>query len=247
KLVASQVGRPDDGTDPTGFYNVEFSIPLRPEQEWPMAKTQEGWRAWFQGSRARTKPELIKEMNEQLSRYLIGVDWNFSQYIRDNVMESLSGVKGDNSVKIIGPDLAELEKLAEQVKGRLDGIEGIKEVGIFHIQGQPNLELHPDPDKCARWGVSKADVMAVIQSAAACATWSRRSTTRASSIPMAPSSAPALRRSTASRATGSSPSSSASAAAIWLAPWPKRRRQRRTCSMLPTAPSGPANSRKWKW
>src|SRR5207249_7430129 len=165
KLVASQVGRPDDGTDPTGFYNVEFSIPLRPEQEWPMAKTQEGWRAWFQGSRARTKPELIKEMNEQLSRYLIGVDWNFSQYIRDNVMESLSGVKGDNSVKIIGPDLEELEHLAERVKNVLDAIRGIENTGIFRIKGQPNLEFAVDRNKCKNWSVSVTDVENVIRSA----------------------------------------------------------------------------------
>jgi cobalt-zinc-cadmium resistance protein CzcA len=104
-------------------------------------------------------------MKAQLDLYLPGVDWNFSQYIRDNVMESLSGVKGDNSVKIIGPDLNKLEELAEQVKAKLAGIDGIEEVGIFHVQGQPNLELRPDPVKCARWGVSTADVMAVIQSA----------------------------------------------------------------------------------
>jgi cobalt-zinc-cadmium resistance protein CzcA len=165
ELVVSQTGRPDDGTDPTGYYNVEFQVPLKSEKEWPLVKDSEGWRARWQPKRPRTKAELTEEMKAELNRYLPGVDWNFSQYIRDNVMESLSGVKGDNSVKIIGPDLAELEKIAEQVKVRLDGIPGLAEVGIFHIQGQPNLELRPDPEKCARFGVSKADVMAVIQTA----------------------------------------------------------------------------------
>jgi cobalt-zinc-cadmium resistance protein CzcA len=165
ELVVAQTGRPDDGTDPTGFYNAEFQVPLKPEKEWPKVKDQEGWRKRRSPRRARTKDELREEMKAELDFYLPGVDWNFSQYIRDNVTESLSGVKGDNSVKIIGPDLKELEKIAEQVKAVLEEIDGMKEVGIFHVLGQPNLELRPDPDKCARWGVNTADVMAVIQSA----------------------------------------------------------------------------------
>src|SRR5262249_44949273 len=101
ELVQSQVGRPDDGTDPTGFYNAEFSIPLRPESEWPAVVERDGWRGWlarhgfswlFSGKRPRSKPELVKAMNDDLDRLIPGVDWNFSQYIRDNVMESLSGV-----------------------------------------------------------------------------------------------------------------------------------------------------------
>jgi cobalt-zinc-cadmium resistance protein CzcA len=163
--VVSQTGRPDDGTDPTGYSNVEFNVPLRPEKEWPLAREQEGWRSRWQPRRTRTRDELVEDMKAQLDLYLPGVDWGFSQYIRDNVMESLSGIKGDNSVKIIGPSLAELEKIAEQFKTTLEKVDGIKEVGVFHVLGQPNLELVPDPDKCARWGVSKADVMAVIQSA----------------------------------------------------------------------------------
>src|SRR5207244_12063197 len=143
-------GRHADGTDPTGFDNAEFSIPLKPEKEWPLTKPQTGWRAYLSSQRARTKPELIKEMNEDLDRHLIGVDWNFSQYIRDNVMESLSGVKGDNSVKIIGPDLEELERLAEQVKNILDGIPGIENAGVFRIKGQPNLEFDVNRERCNR-------------------------------------------------------------------------------------------------
>ncbi|HEY7425270.1 MAG TPA: efflux RND transporter permease subunit [Gemmataceae bacterium] len=156
-LVASQVGRPDDGTDPTGFYNAEFSIPLHPDREWPAVVPRSGWLSWL-GPRARTKPELIGAMNKQMHRELIGVDWNFSQYIRDNVMESLSGVKGDNSVKIIGPDLDELEKLADQVKAELEQVPGLENVAVFRIKGQPNLEFTIDRSKCKFWNVSVTDV-----------------------------------------------------------------------------------------
>jgi cobalt-zinc-cadmium resistance protein CzcA len=158
-LVASQVGRPDDGTDPTSFYNVEFSIPLEPEDTWPKVLKREGWLSWLLGEkRARSKPELIKAMNTDLDRLLPGIDWNFSQYIRDNVMESLSGVKGDNSVKIFGADLDVLEQLAEQAKAILDKVPGVENAGIFRIKGQPNLEFTVDRQKCKRWNVSVKDV-----------------------------------------------------------------------------------------
>jgi cobalt-zinc-cadmium resistance protein CzcA len=166
-LVQSQVGRPDDGTDPSGFYNAEFSVPLKPEGEWPRVKRQTGLASHFRRERPRTKPELIEEMGADLRREIPGVDWTFSQYIRDNVMESLSGVKGDNSVKIFGPDLAELERLAGEVKARLQTVPGIEDVAVFSIMGQPNLELRADPKKCQAWGVSKADVTNVIQTALA--------------------------------------------------------------------------------
>jgi cobalt-zinc-cadmium resistance protein CzcA len=156
-LVASQVGRPDDGTDPTGFYNSEFSIPLHPDKEWPAFVERGGWLSWL-GPRPRTKPELIAAMNTQLHRELIGVDWNFSQYIRDNVMESLSGVKGDNSIKIIGPDLDELEKLADRTKALLDTVPGLQNVAVFRIKGQPSLDFTIDRSKCKYWNVSVADV-----------------------------------------------------------------------------------------
>jgi cobalt-zinc-cadmium resistance protein CzcA len=165
ELVASQVGRPDDGTDPAGFYNVEFTVPLRPQSDWPAVKERKAWWARLASARPRTKPELVEEMSGALRQTLIGVDWNFSQYIRDNVMESLSGVKGDNSVKIIGPDLDELERLADQVKNTLLGVRGIVDVGVFRIKGQPNLEFPIDRDKCSYWGISVADVQNVIQSA----------------------------------------------------------------------------------
>jgi cobalt-zinc-cadmium resistance protein CzcA len=164
-VIVSQVGRPDDGTDPTGFYNAEFFVPLKPEKEWPAVKEEQGWWRYFRSSRARTKDELVQEMNQELTDNLIGVDWNFSQNIRDNVMESLSGVKGDNSVKIIGPDLDKLEEIAEQVKSVLNGIRGIKNPDVFRIKGQPNLEFPVDPRKCKLWGVSVNDVASVVQTA----------------------------------------------------------------------------------
>jgi cobalt-zinc-cadmium resistance protein CzcA len=165
-----QIGRPDDGTDPTGFYNVEVFVPLRPEKDWPAAVASDGWRRFFQGAqRPRSKEELIKEMNDELNRKIPGVDWNFSQNIRDNVMESLSGVKGDNSIKIFGPDLNELERLAALLKNRIGGgkIPGIENVGVFNIKGQTNLEFRVDLEKCKRWGVSAVDVNNVIQTALA--------------------------------------------------------------------------------
>jgi cobalt-zinc-cadmium resistance protein CzcA len=115
--------------------------------------------------RPRTKPEVIKAMNDELEQKIPGVIWNFSQNIRDNVMEALSGVKGDNSVKIFGPDLDRLETLATQVKNILQEIPGIENEGIFHIRGQSHLEFRVDPQKCEKYGVMTADVNNVVQSA----------------------------------------------------------------------------------
>lgn len=166
KGVLSQLGRPDDGTDPTGFYNAELFAPLLPQEEWPLVKEQTGWRRRLGTThRHRTKNELIEEMNSELSRSIPGVDWSFSQAIRDNVLETLSGVKGENSIKIIGPDLSQLQDLAEQTKQALNGVPGIENVGIFAIKGQTNLEFFIDPEKCARWGAGTADVQDVVQTA----------------------------------------------------------------------------------
>jgi cobalt-zinc-cadmium resistance protein CzcA len=159
-MLVVQMGRPDDGTDPNGYNNIEFFVPLRPQHDWPVVDRPGGKR------RRRKKPELIAEMNRELNSRIIGVDWNFSQNIRDNVMESLSGVKGDNSVKIFGPDLVRLEALAEKVRNRLETVEGIGEnTGIFRIMGQSNFEFRVDRKKCDRWGVQVADVNNVIDSA----------------------------------------------------------------------------------
>jgi cobalt-zinc-cadmium resistance protein CzcA len=168
EAVVPMVGRPDDGTDPTGFYNVEIFVPLRPQKDWPPLADRRGWRRRLHGEkRPRTKEELVKQMNEELNRTLPGVDWNFSQNIRDNVMEALSGVKGDNSVKIFGPDLNELEAVADRVKNRLKEVRGVENVGVFSIKGQTNLEFRVDLEKCKRWGVSAADVNNVVQTALA--------------------------------------------------------------------------------
>jgi cobalt-zinc-cadmium resistance protein CzcA len=164
--IVAQLGRPDDGTDTGGFFNGEYFVPLRPQGDWPKLVPQTGWRRWLQGpARTRTKEELIDAMDAELERKLPGVVWNFSQNIRDNVMESLSGVKGDNSLKIFGPDLDELEKVATKAKIVLQDIRGIENVGVFHIRGQSHLEFRVDPEKCARWGVMTADVNNVVSSA----------------------------------------------------------------------------------
>jgi cobalt-zinc-cadmium resistance protein CzcA len=165
-LILNQMGRPGDGTDPTGFYNCEFSVPLRNSEEWPKVIPTTGFNSWMHGPRrARTKKELVEEMNTDLSSQIVGVDWNFSQYIRDNVLETLSGVKGENAIKIIGPDLDELEKIAEKAKTRLSEVPGIVNVGIFRIKGQANLEFVIDRDKCATWNVAVADVQDVLSTA----------------------------------------------------------------------------------
>src|SRR6516162_10296945 len=157
KLVMSEVGRPDDGTDPTSFNTLQMFIDLKPKHEWPIPEGQ---------AHRRSKDELIEAIHRELKSELIGVDWNFSQYIRDNVMEFLSGVQGDNSVKIFGPDLSRLEELAEKVQDRLGNVRGIEDrTGIFRIMGQTNLEFRVDRDKCKRWGESVSDVNNVINSA----------------------------------------------------------------------------------
>jgi cobalt-zinc-cadmium resistance protein CzcA len=158
QLVAAQLGRPDDGTDPTGFYSAEFFVPLKRQQDWPAVEMPNG-------RRQRTKAELVEAMSAELSRDLIGINWNFSQAIRDMVFEVLSGVQGENSVKIIGPDLDELERLGQQVVNAMAGVRGIQDLGLNRIKGQANLEYAIDRDKCAQWNVKVADVEHVIQTA----------------------------------------------------------------------------------
>jgi cobalt-zinc-cadmium resistance protein CzcA len=164
--IISQSGRPDDGTDTAGFYNTEYFVPLRPEKDWPKSVEQTGWRSWVWGAkRARTKAEIVAAMNAELEQKIPGLVWNFSQNIRDNVMESLSGIKGDNSVKIYGPDIDKLEELATQVKNALQEVRGVESVGIFHVRGQSHLEFRVDPEKCQKYGVMTADVNNVVASA----------------------------------------------------------------------------------
>ena len=112
--VVNQIGRTDDGTDTDGYYNSEFFVPLRPHKDWP-AVVEQGLAAVAAGPmRPRTKDELVADMDAELERKLPGVTWNFSQNIRDNVMEALSGIKGDNSLKIVGPDFNKLQDLGRR-------------------------------------------------------------------------------------------------------------------------------------
>ena len=166
ETVVNEIGRPDDGTDSDGYYNSEFFVPLRPQKAWPAVVEETGWRRWvFGAKRPRTKVELVDAMSDEMTRKIPGANWNFSQNIRDNVMEAMSGVKGDNSVKIFGPDLEELDRLAELMRDRLRQVRGIDDVGVFSIKGATDLDFRVDLDKCKKWGVSAADVNNVIQTA----------------------------------------------------------------------------------
>jgi cobalt-zinc-cadmium resistance protein CzcA len=157
--IVVQMGRPDDGTDPGSYNNVELFVPLKPESDWPVVQRPNGQKV------RRTRHEIVADMSGELQNAIPGVDWAFSQYIRDNVMECISGVKGDNSIKIYGPDLNKLEELAEQIKNLLAGINGLYDLGIYHVMGQSNFEFVVDKEKCKRWGVQVADVDNVINTA----------------------------------------------------------------------------------
>jgi cobalt-zinc-cadmium resistance protein CzcA len=146
--VVSQHGRPDDGSDAAGFYNAEFFVPLKPFDEWPPGMTKE---------------KLIEELQSEFSREFVGVDFNFSQYIQDNIEEGLSGVKGANSVKILGPDLAVLEGIAAQVLSEMGQVKGVEDLGIFRVLGQPNLNIKVDRAKAARYGLNAGDLNTVVQ------------------------------------------------------------------------------------
>ena len=156
EMVLTQVGRPDDGTDPAGFYNAEFYMPLKPHAQWPVPPGRD---------RPRTKEELTDELSAELKKTILSVEWNFSQNIRNMVMESMSGVRGENSVKIIGPDLEELEKAADRVIKVMRNIRGLDDVGAYRIIGQSNLVLPIDRRKCARWNLKVGDVQAVGETA----------------------------------------------------------------------------------
>ncbi|MEO6954840.1 MAG: efflux RND transporter permease subunit [Polyangia bacterium] len=148
--VVSQLGRPDDGTDPSGFFNIELFAPLEPFDEWP---------------RGVTKEKLTEEISGELEHSFPGVDFNFSQMISDNVEEGLSGVKGENSVKIVGPSLHTNEAKADAIEDVMSRIPGIKDLGIFRSLGQPNIRITPDRTMCARYGLNTGDVEAVVEAA----------------------------------------------------------------------------------
>ncbi len=148
--VVSQHGRPDNGSDATGFFNAEFFVPLKPFDQW---------------QRGRVKDDLVKDLQEEFAREFTGIDMNFSQYIQDNVEEGLSGVKGANSIKIIGPDLTKLEDLANQVKRVVSDVPGVTDLGIFRVLGQPNLNVRVDREKAARYGLNSGDIATFVQTA----------------------------------------------------------------------------------
>jgi cobalt-zinc-cadmium resistance protein CzcA len=148
--VVSQHGRPDDGSDAAGFYNAEFFVPLKPFDEWP---------------RGLTKEKLTEQLKKEFEDAFTGITFNFSQYIEDNIEEQLSGVKGANSVKIVGPDLAVLEAIAGQVLVVMDDIKGVDDLGVFRVLGQPNLNITTDRAKAARYGLNVGDVNAVVEAA----------------------------------------------------------------------------------
>src|ERR1700719_1147412 len=148
--VVSQHGRPDNGSDAAGFNNAEFFVPLKPFDEWPPNMSKE---------------KLVDELQKRFASEFVGIGFNFSQYIQDNVEEGLSGVKGAHSVKIIGRDLATLETISAQVMKDMASIEGITDLGVFPVLGQPNLNIKVDRDKAARYGLNAGDVNNVVQSA----------------------------------------------------------------------------------
>jgi cobalt-zinc-cadmium resistance protein CzcA len=147
----SQVGRPDDGTDTTGFFNTEYYVGLKPKEQWRPAFHQH-------------KDELIAGMNRELEK-IPGVLWNFSQPIEDNMEEAVSGVKGELATKVYGDDLKVLEDKADEIVKVLRGVRGIEDLGVFRVLGQPNLNVTVDRRQAARYQINVADVQDAIQTA----------------------------------------------------------------------------------
>jgi len=147
----SQVGRPDDGTDNTGFFNTEYFVDLKPKDQ---------WRPVFH----ENKDELIAAMNRELNK-IPGVNWVFSQPIEDNMEEAVSGVKGELATKIYGDDLKILEAKADEIVGVMRGIPGVEDLGVLRVLGQPNLNFSVDRDAAARYQINVADIQDAIQTA----------------------------------------------------------------------------------
>ncbi len=148
--VVSQHGRPDDGTDATGFFNAEFFVPLKPFDAWPAGVDKEN---------------LTLDMTHTLEQQFPGVDFNFSQYIQDNVEEAASGVKGENSVKVYGNDLETLEKTANAIAAELAKVPGITDLAVLRSLGQPTIRIDVDRVRAARYGLAPGDINAVVQAA----------------------------------------------------------------------------------
>ncbi len=150
-VATSQTGRPDDGTDTTGFFNTEYFVDLKPKEQWRPVFHQD-------------KDRLIAAMDRELAR-IPGVIWNFSQPIADNMEEAVSGVKGELAVKVYGDDLKVLEEKGSQIVSVMGRIKGIEDLGLFRVIGQPNLNLTVDRKQAARFGINVADVQDAIQTA----------------------------------------------------------------------------------
>ncbi len=150
QTVASEQGRGDDATDPDGSFLAEFFVPLKPQGEWP---------------KGLSKIQLVDEMNARLNSQFIGIDFNFSQYIQDNIEEAVSGVKGENSIKLFGPDLGELERISKSLKTELAKVPGVVNPAAFNLLGQPNLNVRIDRAKAARYGFSVGDINTMVQAA----------------------------------------------------------------------------------
>jgi len=148
--VLSQNGRPDDGTDATGFFNAEFFVPLKPRSEWPSGMTKE---------------KLIDQMSQELGNRYPGLDLSFSQMIEDNVEEAASGVKGANSIKLFGPDLAVLEKTAAAIKAQMEKVKGIEDLGVFQSLGQPTVRIDIDRARASRYGLTPDDINRTVAAA----------------------------------------------------------------------------------
>jgi cobalt-zinc-cadmium resistance protein CzcA len=146
--VVSQHGRPDDGTDAAGLFNAEFFAPLRPNSEWPGT---------------RDKDELTAELLGQLQDKFPGVEFNFSQYLQDNVSEAVSGVKGENSIKLYGNDLQALTDTANKIKSVLGTVQGVTDLAVFTSLGQPTVQIDIDRARAARYGLSPGDINATIK------------------------------------------------------------------------------------
>jgi len=147
----SQVGRPDDGTDTTGFFNTEYFVGLKPKEQWRSVFRQD-------------KDEVIAAMNRELEK-IPGVIWNFSQPIEDNMEEAVSGVKGELATKVYGDDLRTLEDKADEIVRIMRGVNGIEDLGVFRVLGQPNLNVTVDRRQAARFQINVADVQDAIQTA----------------------------------------------------------------------------------
>jgi len=150
ETVITQHGRPDDGTDPDGFSNVEFFVPLKPFETW---------------RKGLSKEDLIAEMGSALRKTFPGVTFAFSQYIQDNVQEAASGIDAENAIKITGPDLATLRKIAVEIRGVLEKVRGITDIQVPPLLGQPTIRIDIDRQKAARYGLSPGDINTTIQAA----------------------------------------------------------------------------------